>query len=130
MFSLLVLPHDGELSNKEFVSVMKNRLLRGLDKPMDTGFVRFINSIFHCGKEQLQSSTLNFFFSNLRPANDLPDLLLFFFTIISMLGSSFHIFITFSSSNIHATLLVLKPSLLVMLERDPNCFITILSRRP
>ena len=28
---------DGALSNKEFVSVMKNKLKRGLEKPKDTG---------------------------------------------------------------------------------------------
>lgn len=36
---------DGQLSNKEFIAVMKNRLLRGLEKPKDTGFVKFIQSI-------------------------------------------------------------------------------------
>ncbi|CAG5027394.1 unnamed protein product [Parnassius apollo] len=33
---------DGQLSNREFVAVMKNRLLRGLEKPKDTGFVKLI----------------------------------------------------------------------------------------
>ncbi|KAL3308130.1 Calcium uptake protein 1, mitochondrial, partial [Cichlidogyrus casuarinus] len=43
---------DGHLSNREFVSVMKNRLLRGLDKPMDTGFIRFLSALTTCSIEQ------------------------------------------------------------------------------
>ncbi|XP_050307058.1 calcium uptake protein 1 homolog, mitochondrial-like isoform X3 [Anthonomus grandis grandis] len=42
---------DGQLSNKEFIAVMKNRLLRGLEKPKDTGFVKFMQSILKCAKE-------------------------------------------------------------------------------
>ncbi|CRK93605.1 CLUMA_CG007137, isoform B [Clunio marinus] len=42
---------DGQLSNREFVAVMKNRLLRGLEKPKDTGFVKFMHSILKCAKE-------------------------------------------------------------------------------
>ncbi|XP_039293468.1 calcium uptake protein 1 homolog, mitochondrial isoform X3 [Nilaparvata lugens] len=42
---------DGQLSNREFVAVMKNRLLRGLEKPKDTGFVKFIQSVLKCAKE-------------------------------------------------------------------------------
>ncbi|XP_012145849.1 mitochondrial calcium uptake 1 isoform X1 [Megachile rotundata] len=41
---------DGQLSNKEFVAVMKNRVLRGLEKPKDTGFVKLIESIAKCLK--------------------------------------------------------------------------------
>lgn len=41
---------DGQLSNREFVAVMKNRLLRGLEKPKDTGFVKLIQSIVKCAK--------------------------------------------------------------------------------
>lgn len=43
---------DGQLSNKEFVAVMKNRLLRGLEKPKDTGFVKMMQSIVKCAKEK------------------------------------------------------------------------------
>ena len=39
---------DGELSNKEFVSVMKRRLMRGLEKPKDTGFVKLFSSMMTC----------------------------------------------------------------------------------
>lgn len=42
---------DGQLSNREFVAVMKNRLLRGLEKPKDTGFVKFMHSVLKCAKE-------------------------------------------------------------------------------
>lgn len=42
---------DGALSNREFVAVMKNRLLRGLEKPKDTGFVKLMHSILKCAKD-------------------------------------------------------------------------------
>lgn len=42
---------DGQLSNREFVAVMKNRLLRGLEKPKDTGFVKLIQSVLKCANE-------------------------------------------------------------------------------
>ncbi|XP_012273245.1 calcium uptake protein 1 homolog, mitochondrial isoform X1 [Orussus abietinus] len=41
---------DGQLSNREFVAVMKNRMLRGLEKPKDTGFIKLIQSIIKCAK--------------------------------------------------------------------------------
>ena len=47
----LIPTDDNQLSNKEFVSVMKNRLLRGLEKPKDTGFVKLIHSMLKCAKE-------------------------------------------------------------------------------
>ena len=37
---------DGQLSNKEFISVMKERLRRGLSKPKDTGFFKIIYTIW------------------------------------------------------------------------------------
>lgn len=42
---------DGQLSNREFVAVMKNRLLRGLEKPKDTGFVKLLQSAVKCARE-------------------------------------------------------------------------------
>ncbi|XP_055683652.1 calcium uptake protein 1 homolog, mitochondrial isoform X2 [Lutzomyia longipalpis] len=42
---------DGQLSNREFIGVMKNRLQRGLEKPKDTGFVKFMYSILKCAKD-------------------------------------------------------------------------------
>jgi len=42
---------DGELSNKEFVSVMKHRIMRGLEKPKDTGFVKRLAAISKCAKQ-------------------------------------------------------------------------------
>lgn len=47
----VLVSEDGQLSNKEFIAVMKNRLLRGLEKPKDTGFVKFVQSILKCAKE-------------------------------------------------------------------------------
>ncbi|XP_037874723.1 calcium uptake protein 1 homolog, mitochondrial isoform X2 [Bombyx mori] len=42
---------DGQLSNREFVAVMKNRLLRGLEKPKDTGFVKLMYSLIKCARD-------------------------------------------------------------------------------
>ncbi|XP_034940690.1 calcium uptake protein 1 homolog, mitochondrial [Chelonus insularis] len=41
---------DGQLSNREFVAVMKNRVLRGLEKPKDTGFIKLLQSMMKCAK--------------------------------------------------------------------------------
>ena len=46
---------DGQLSNKEFVSVMKNRVMRGLEKPKDTGLFKLINAMWKCAKLQTPS---------------------------------------------------------------------------
>lgn len=48
---MFLISEDGQLSNKEFIAVMKNRLLRGLEKPKDTGFVKFMQSILKCAKD-------------------------------------------------------------------------------
>jgi len=48
--SYLLLTDDGELSNKEFVSVMKHRMMRGLEKPKDTGFIKRLAAIGKCAK--------------------------------------------------------------------------------
>ncbi|KAL1491273.1 hypothetical protein ABEB36_011893 [Hypothenemus hampei] len=50
VFTIFDENQDGQLSNKEFIAVMKNRLLRGLEKPKDTGFVKFMRSILECAK--------------------------------------------------------------------------------
>uniref|UniRef100_T1INV9 EF-hand domain-containing protein n=1 Tax=Strigamia maritima TaxID=126957 RepID=T1INV9_STRMM len=52
VFTLFDENMDGQLSNKEFVSVMKNRLMRGLEKPKDTGFVKLLQSMWKCAKEK------------------------------------------------------------------------------
>ena len=39
---------DGKLSNKEFVSVMKQRAMRGLEKPKDTGVGKFFSAVTKC----------------------------------------------------------------------------------
>ncbi|XP_068206159.1 calcium uptake protein 1 homolog, mitochondrial-like isoform X4 [Palaemon carinicauda] len=51
VFTLFDDNNDGQLSNREFVAVMKNRLQRGLEKPKDTGFVKLLVSMFKCAKE-------------------------------------------------------------------------------
>jgi len=42
---------DGELSHKEFVSVMKQRGVRGLEKPRDTGLTKLLSAMWKCGKQ-------------------------------------------------------------------------------
>lgn len=39
---------DGKLSNKEFVSVMKQRAMRGLEKPKDTGIGKILSAMTKC----------------------------------------------------------------------------------
>lgn len=51
-------PDDGHLSNKEFVSVMKQRLMRGLQKPKDTGLVKLIDAVWACAKKSQSQTTL------------------------------------------------------------------------
>ena len=41
---------DEELSNKEFVAVMKDKMFRGLNKPKDTGFTRLMSAAVTCAK--------------------------------------------------------------------------------
>jgi len=42
---------DGKLSNKEFVSVMKQRAKRGLEKPKEIGISRIFSSVFKCAAD-------------------------------------------------------------------------------
>ncbi|CAH1246099.1 MICU1 [Branchiostoma lanceolatum] len=51
VFKLFDENDDGELSNKEFVSIMKQRMMRGLEKPKDTGFTRLLSAMLKCTKE-------------------------------------------------------------------------------
>jgi len=51
VFTLFDDNNDGQLSNKEFVAVMKNRVQRGLEKPKDTGFVKLLGSVLKCARE-------------------------------------------------------------------------------
>ena len=41
---------DGNLSNKEFIGVMKNKLKRGLEKPKDTGLFNLFSAMAKCGR--------------------------------------------------------------------------------
>ena len=42
---------DGKLSNKEFVSVMKQRAMRGLEKPKDTGIGKIFSAMTKCAPD-------------------------------------------------------------------------------
>jgi len=46
VFTLFDDNEDGQLSNKEFISIMKERLRRGLSKPKDTGFLKIMATIW------------------------------------------------------------------------------------
>ncbi|KFM83056.1 Calcium uptake protein 1-like protein, mitochondrial, partial [Stegodyphus mimosarum] len=50
VFTLFDENMDGQLSNREFVAVMKERLHRGLEKPKDTGFVKLMDSAWKCAR--------------------------------------------------------------------------------
>ncbi len=42
---------NGELSNKEFIAIMKQRLMRGLEKPKDMGFTRLVRAMCKCAQD-------------------------------------------------------------------------------
>ncbi len=42
---------DGKLSNREFVSVMKQRAMRGLEKPKDTGVGKVLAALAKCASD-------------------------------------------------------------------------------
>jgi len=44
---------DDHLSNKEFIAVMKDKMFRGLNKPKDTGFTRFLSAVMTCAKSNI-----------------------------------------------------------------------------
>ncbi|XP_018493725.1 calcium uptake protein 1 homolog, mitochondrial [Galendromus occidentalis] len=58
LFALFDENMDGQLSNKEFVSVMKERLHRGLEKPKDTGFVKLLSSFAKCAIPKKATATV------------------------------------------------------------------------
>ncbi|XP_028895917.2 calcium uptake protein 1 homolog, mitochondrial isoform X3 [Zeugodacus cucurbitae] len=51
IFTIFDEDNDNQLSNREFVAVMKNRLQRGLEKSKDTGFIKMMRSMLKCAKE-------------------------------------------------------------------------------
>nr|XP_015202165.1 PREDICTED: calcium uptake protein 1, mitochondrial isoform X1 [Lepisosteus oculatus] len=51
VFALFDCDGNGELSNKEFISIMKQRLMRGLEKPKDMGFTRLVRAMWKCAQE-------------------------------------------------------------------------------
>ncbi|XP_041485402.1 calcium uptake protein 1, mitochondrial-like [Lytechinus variegatus] len=50
-FTLFDENDDGKLSNKEFVSVMKHRVQRGLDKPKELGLSRILAAMWKCARK-------------------------------------------------------------------------------
>lgn len=57
-FFFFLLPGNGELSNKEFVAIMKQRLMRGLEKPKDMGFTRLMRAMWKCAQETAWDFTM------------------------------------------------------------------------
>ncbi|XP_071264986.1 calcium uptake protein 1, mitochondrial-like [Salvelinus alpinus] len=51
VFALFDSDGNEELSNKEFVAIMKQRLMRGLEKPKDMGFTRLVRAMLKCAQE-------------------------------------------------------------------------------
>ncbi|CAG2059823.1 unnamed protein product, partial [Timema podura] len=54
---------DGRLSNREFVSVMKGRLQRGLERPKDVGFTKLMRVCAKCALE-MKPTPWSFFRTN------------------------------------------------------------------
>merc|ERR1719193_764177 len=52
IFVLFDEDQDEHLSYKEFISVMKQRGMRGLQKSRDTGFANLLTAMWKCGKTQ------------------------------------------------------------------------------
>uniref|UniRef100_A0A3Q3N2G4 Calcium uptake protein 1, mitochondrial n=1 Tax=Mastacembelus armatus TaxID=205130 RepID=A0A3Q3N2G4_9TELE len=51
VFALFDCDGNGELSNKEFIAIMKQRLMRGLEKPKDMGFTRLVRAMWKCARD-------------------------------------------------------------------------------
>ncbi|MBN3299033.1 MICU1 protein, partial [Amia calva] len=59
VFALFDCDGNGELSNKEFISIMKQRLMRGLEKPKDMGFTRLVRAMWKCAQDTAWDFTSN-----------------------------------------------------------------------
>lgn len=51
MFTIFDEDGDGALSKQEFITVMRNKLKRGLEKPKDTGISNMLSAMIQCAKE-------------------------------------------------------------------------------
>lgn len=51
VFTLFDENDDGRLSHKEFVSVVKHRVQRGLDKPKELGLSKIVSAMWKCAKK-------------------------------------------------------------------------------
>merc|ERR1711881_735381 len=49
---------DGKLSNKEFISVMKQRVMRGLEKPKNTGIGKIFSAVAKCASDTTTPTAL------------------------------------------------------------------------
>ena len=49
---------DGKLSNKEFISVMKQRVMRGLEKPKNTGIGKIFSAVAKCASDTTTATAL------------------------------------------------------------------------
>ena len=49
---------DGKLSNKEFISVMKQRVMRGLEKPKNTGIGKIFSAVAKCASDTSTATAL------------------------------------------------------------------------
>ncbi|OQV13724.1 Calcium uptake protein 1, mitochondrial [Hypsibius exemplaris] len=56
VFTLFDDNEDGRLSQREFISIMKARQMRGLERPKDMGVTRLLAAVWKCAKEEIQGS--------------------------------------------------------------------------
>ena len=56
MFTIFDEDGDGALSKQEFITVMRNKLKRGLEKPKDTGISNMLSAMVQCAKETATAS--------------------------------------------------------------------------
>ncbi|XP_055333532.1 calcium uptake protein 1, mitochondrial-like [Paramacrobiotus metropolitanus] len=56
VFTLFDDNEDGRLSQREFISIMKTRQMRGMERPKDMGVTRLLGAVWKCTKEEIQGS--------------------------------------------------------------------------
>ena len=56
LFAIFDEDGDGALSKHEFITVMRNKLKRGLEKPKDTGISNILSAMIQCAKETATTS--------------------------------------------------------------------------
>ena len=58
LFAIFDEDGDGALSKQEFITVLRNKLKRGLEKPKDTGISNMLSAMVQCAKETA-TTTIN-----------------------------------------------------------------------